>query len=117
MTNDLYGTESSDNVHDTIIDAIDHLEEDQFPAMVTIFQRMKPNPKSLAGRVLDWAIEDLDEDLSNPDGTATPKTPAMVALAQKFAEDLCALYTPWACEPTRDSFWVNMDGEIVEESK
>ena len=117
MTNDLYGTEDSDNVHDTIKDAIDHLEEDQFPAQVMIFRRMKPNPKALASRVLDWSIEDLDEDLSDPEGGATPKSPAMLALAQKFAEDLCALYVPWACEPTGNAVWVNMDGEIVKEPK
>ena len=119
MTNEkeIYGTEDSETVHDSIHDAIDHLEEDQFPAMVTIFQRMKPNPKSLAGRVLDWAIEDLDEDLSDPEGGATPKSPAMIALAERFAEDLCALYVPWACEPTKESFWLDSDGEIVEEVK
>ena len=85
MTNehDLYGTEDGEEVHDTISDAIDH----------------------------------LDEDLSDPEGGATPKSPAMLALAQKFAEDLCALYVPWACEPTGNAVWVNMDGEIVKEPK
>ena len=118
---DLYGTEDSDNVHDTIKDAIDHLEEDQFPAQVVLFRRMKPNPKALASRILEWAIEDLDEDLdedlSDPEGGATTKTPAMVALAEKFADDLCGMHVPWACEPTGNAVWVNMDGEIVEEPK
>ena len=119
MTNgkELYGTEDGEEVHDTISDAIDHLDEDLFPAQVLIFRRMKPNPKALASRVLEGALEDLDEELSDPEGGAMPKSPAMIALAEKFAEDLCALYVPWACEPTGKSIWVNMDGEIVEEPK
>ena len=117
MTNELYGTEDSDNVHDSIDDAIDHLEEDQFPAHVLIFRRMKPNPKSLATHVLNVAIEDLDEDLSDPEGGGTPKTPAMIALAEKFAAELCAMYVPWACEPTGKSIWVNIEGDVVEEPK
>ena len=121
MTNEheheLYGTESGEEVHDSIDDAIDHLEEDQFPAQVLIFRRIKPNPESLARRVLDWAIDDLDEMLADPEGKETPKSPAMIALAEKFAEELCAMYVPWACEPTKESFWVNIEGEIVEEPK
>ena len=119
MTNEkeLYSTEDSDNVHDTIKDAIDHLEEDQFPAQVLIFRRMKPNPKRLAFHILDLAIEDLDEILSDPEGEGTSKTLAMVALADKFATEFCELYVPWACEPTGKSIWVGADGEIVEEPK
>ena len=119
MTNEkeLYGTEDSETVHESINDAIDHLEEDQFPAQVMVFHHMKPDPKALARRVLDGALEDLDEELSDPEGGATPKSPAMIALAEKFATELCAMYVPWACEPTGNAVWVDIEGEIVKEPK
>ena len=116
MSNDqpLYGVDNSETVHDTIMDAIDGLDETQFPARVTVFRRMKPNPKRLATHVLECALEYLDEDLSDPDGDAATKTPEMHELAQRFADELCKIYVPWGCEPTGKSFWVNIKGEVVE---
>ena len=116
MNNDkpLYGLEHCETVHETILDAIDGLDETQFPARVTVFRRMKPNPIRLAAHVLECALEYLDEDLSDPDGEATTMTAEMADLAQRFADELCKLYTAWACEPTGESFWVNIKGEVVE---
>lgn len=110
----LYGLEHCETVYETIMDAIDGLDEQQFPARVTVFRRMKADPKRLAVRVLAFALEHLDEDLSDPDGNSTPGTPEMIELSEKFADELCKIYVPWGCEPTGKSFWVNIKGEIVE---
>lgn len=110
----LYGVDSGETVHETILDAIDSLDAGQFPAKITVFRRMEPDPKRLAMHVLDLALEHLDEELSDPDGFITPKSPAMIELADKFAEAICTLYVPWACEPTGKTFWVNAQGEVVK---
>lgn len=114
---EFYGTDYREDVHKSIHDAIDGIYDSQFPARVTVFRRMTPDPKRLATHVLDFVLEHIDESLAAPEGGVMPKTPAMIELAKHFAEEICKLSVPWACEPTKVSFWVDKEGEIVKEEK
>lgn len=49
-------------------------------------------------RLLEEALERLDEELGNPDAEPTEPTEAMKKAADALAAVIVAEYVPWACE-------------------
>jgi len=78
-----------------------------WPIKVDVFRRMEVSntAEHLGEDALGRALEQLDEEYSDPDGDMTEPTDAMKAAALAFGKAVLADYKPWACERT---------GEVIE---
>lgn len=76
-----------------------------WPLVVLVFRRMDVgrHADSIARNALDDALERLDEEYGDPDGTPSEPTEKMKSAAMAFAKDLLAEYVVWACEPTGET--------------
>jgi len=80
----------------------------EWPIKVLVYRRMsldEGDAKRLAENAIERALEDLDEERSDPDGDATEPSEGMKAAALAFGRAVVKDYVSWACEPT---------GEILE---
>ena len=85
-----------DNKDDAINDLIDNFNEGEEPETITIagYAPMKvvmPN-------ILEMLLENLDEELSDPDGDLTEPTEAMKEAEKVFLAVIENEYKPWAHE-------------------
>ena len=105
---------------DAIQAALDYMDADPETLEVTAYRRVAVDVPDLAERVLEDALERLDEMLGDPGGDPCEPTPAMLEAARTFAAAIAADYTPWQCEPcgraTVDvATWRKADGVPREE--
>lgn len=80
----------------------------KWPIRVLVYRRMnvlESRASRLAGRVLEYVLEDLDDDFADSEGTATDPTQPMNDAATAFVNAVVSEYIPFACEPT---------GEVIE---
>ena len=114
-----YGLEDWEKLVDTPEDALERLIDDmsgygdqitdvlnriEWPVEVLVYKPMDVTryANRIAERALDYALEMLDEEHSDPDGDATKPTQAMKEAAKAFAEAVVHGYVSWVCEPTGD---------------
>lgn len=98
-----------DSVDEAVTEYLSQMLPEDWPRTVEVYryERCVVSDESkgfLAGRILDQAIEDLDEDYGNPE-QETKVTKEMRALAQEYVEKLTALYHVWRCDnvgPTQE---------------
>ena len=91
----LQHTDPADAVHA----ALDYMDADPETLEVTACQAGGGGRARPAERVLEDALERLDEALGDPSGEPCEPTPAMLEAARTFAAAIAADYTPWQCEP------------------
>lgn len=84
---------------DAIEAALDLMDADPETLEVTAYKRAVVDVHDLAERVLEDALERLDEMLGDPGGDPCEPTPSMREAARTFAAAIAADYTPWQCEP------------------
>lgn len=87
---------------DAIRQYLDNYAPGELPATVTLYRYRRgvvPNDiwGFVAERVLDTAIEYLDEEYGDPD-EATEPTEAMRVAATAFVDAMRTEYVPWNCE-------------------
>jgi hypothetical protein len=56
--------------------------------------------KRIGDYAIELALENLDEEYGDPDGSYTGPTDSMKEAASKFGKAIVADYKPWMCEPT-----------------
>lgn len=69
-----------------------------YPFVVYSFTPAKVNIDE--DRILDYVLEGLDEEYSDPDGDYANKTEEMKTATSKFAQSMKQEYTPWLCSLT-----------------
>lgn len=79
--------------------ALDLMDADPETIEVTAYKRIEVDIPDLAERVLEDAIERLDEMLGDPGGDPFEPTVGMKVAALSFAQYIAAEYQPWQCEP------------------
>jgi hypothetical protein len=81
----------------------------EWPIRILVYKRCDIGGEVCAQRIADGAIEqaldNLDEEYADPDGTYTEATDNMKAAALAFGWAVVADYVSWKCEPT---------GEVIE---
>jgi|AntAceMinimDraft_16_1070373.scaffolds.fasta_scaffold15810_3 hypothetical protein len=96
-------------IHEVLDTAVTHVGESfaetaagfQFPILVFEFKRMDiGDAKTIGESALNYILERLDEEYSNPDGDYTNPTEAMKEAALAFGESVVGGYVPWMCEQT-----------------
>ena len=94
-----WGAEDQERLtHDDMDEAIEELLDgaDPMPATLTI---CRYTPMTLVmPDVLEWLLETLDEEYSNPDDDYTKPTEAMKVAAEGFLDIVRAEYHVWACD-------------------
>lgn len=85
---------------------VEMVEKAEWPA---VFNEHKHAKKPDAARVLERVLENLDEDLGNPDGDATEPTPKMLAAMQTILDE----YTVWNCEETGKTVTVTKEEALA----
>jgi len=78
----------------------------EWPIRILVFKRRdiggEACAKIIAERAIGGALENLDEEYSNPDGDYTDATEGMEAAALAFGRAVVAEYVSWTCEPNGD---------------
>ncbi len=97
----LYGLEDDETLSNSIEEVTDRFRDGE-PVEVRVFRRMKVNSARLADRLLEWFLEDLDEDYGDPENP-TVETVPMKAAASQFVQAVLKEYVVWNCEPTGES--------------
>lgn len=94
-------TEYFDNVPDELLSEI--------PDEITLvgYSPMVIQEHYLSG-VLDRAIEHLDDEFGNPDGSSFKPSDSLLAAERAFIRAIIEEYEPWACEKTGEKMVVNM---------
>lgn len=126
MSNDdiLYGLEDAEQLDHDPEDIIEKLLDDccekagesfdaiadriEWPVKIYEYRRIKigdNDAERIGRRALDNALDQLDEDYTDPEGNGTVATEKMKAAAITFGKAIIAEYVPWACERT---------GEVTE---
>ena len=96
-----------EGVVDRVVGDSNSLDDIDWPIRILVFRRMDVSrmAEAVAKGALNDALERLDEEHSNPDGTDTEPTEKMQEAARVFADAVVEDYQSWACEPT---------GEVIE---
>jgi len=99
---DVWGEEGSEYLYDSLGEAVAEMLEQRLPDIpetltMVGYRRMKAELRP--SDVLESLLEELDEELGDPDGDeATKPTPAMIEAAEAVCKVVLAEYVPWACE-------------------
>ena len=96
-------------IHKDIDDAIEEILdqcEQPWPETITVcgFEREKVSLDDLKGRLIDFALEELDElySISDEYGDGSGSTPKMLEAEKVFIEAIVSEYTPYDCEVTTE---------------
>ena len=102
-----------DDAIESIIDGTDDIEDLPETIEVCGFARIEPSMKNGAEVALERLLENLDEEYSDPDGSYTDPTDAMIEASEMFVAVVLKEYKCWACEPVK---WetVNVQAWIKE---
>ena len=77
-----------------------------WPETITVcgFEREKVSLDDLKGRLVDFALEELDEDYSTSNiyGDGSESTPKMLEAEKVFIEAIVSEYTPYDCDITTE---------------
>lgn len=100
-----------------------------WPIPIRVFKRMDIEGMAtcIGETALERALEDLDEQYSDPSGDYSTPTEAMKKAAQTFGRAVIADYVPWACQPTgeviqytreeaRENFAEDMRSEVNDDA-
>ena len=98
-------------VHKTIYDAIeawieqkvdpekDPTKPELFPRKIEVVGFAKTIHPNLRDKVIDWVLDEYDEELGDPDfDNPSKRTEPMVAAANRFMDVMEQEYEPWQCE-------------------
>ena len=110
MNIDFWGAKDEERlVHKDIDDAIEEILDNHnhpWPETITVcgFEREKVSLEYLKGRLVDFALEELDEDYRTSDayGDGSGSTPKMLEAEEVFIEAIVSEYTPYDCEITTE---------------
>ena len=110
MNIDFWGAKDEEClVHKDIDDAIEEILDNHnhpWPETITVcgFERDKVSLDYLKGRLVDFALEELDEDYRTSDayGDGSESTPKMLEAEKVFIEAIVSEYTPYDCEITTE---------------
>lgn len=106
-----------DTVDNVLFDACEKVGEGfdamadrvSWPIRIRVFRRMDiggdVRSHSIAARIIEDVLGDLDSDYGNHDSDHTEPTDQIKTTALEFGRAVVADYIPWACEPT---------GEVIE---
>jgi hypothetical protein len=91
-------------VYTTVDEAIEHwldaMPAAEFVDTVTVQEFAPVRAEISPDSVLDFVLENLDEEYGDPDGDQTERTLAMQTAEQAFINTILAEYEPWNCAPT-----------------
>lgn len=72
----------------------------QWPIKVYEYRRMTLEKDIIAEEVLEYVLDRLDSEYSDPNGDNTEPTELMKKAADNFSDIIAKEYIPWACEHT-----------------
>jgi hypothetical protein len=90
-----------------------------WPIKVYVFKRMKvgESAESIGNNALERVLDNLDEELGDPDGDPFEPTSAMKEAALAFGKAILADYKPWAGERTGEVIEFTREQMAKEESR
>ena len=86
-----------DEAIEGVLDALD--SEEELPETLSIWGYVRMEAVVDPKDVLNGILDDLDVDLSDPDGDGTERTKKMEEAAEVFCKVVVSEYFVWACEP------------------
>ena len=76
----------------------ERIKRGQIPATVTIAKYRHRTPKIDANWLLEFLLEDMNEEYGDWEGNHDPTTPRMQELVKEFAQAFADEYIPFQCE-------------------
>jgi len=89
-----------ESIGDAMLEYINASEGDLalLDATVELYGWARMRAELSAQQIAERALEELDEEMVDPEGEPSELTPAMLEAARTFCRAMEAAYTPWACE-------------------